>query len=109
MARKTGREARAERMTWFAMVLVFMLLNFDRDLTIPDFVIPFLLAAILLVSGVYQYTQNWRVSPLTWIFFAVFVIGGIFGVYYNSPIDLRLASLVMVVIIIAIGVITNEG
>lgn len=109
MARKTGREARAERMTWFGLVLVFMLLNFDRDFTIPDFVIPFLLAAILMVSGIYQYTQNWRVSPLTWIFAAVFIFGGVFGIYYNSPIDLRLASLIIVFIIILFGVITNEG
>ncbi len=109
MARKTGREARAERITWFGLVLVFMLLNFDREFVIPDFVIPFILAGILMISGIYQYTQNWRVSPLTWIFAAVFIIGGVFGLYYDSPIDLRLASLLIVVIIIGIGVLTNEG
>lgn len=109
--RKTGREAKAERMTWFALVLVIMMLYFDRDFVIPDFIVPFVLAGILLISGVYQYTQGWRVSPLTWIIMALLVVAGLYDVFYGLPaaIDLRLASLIVVVIVIALGVLTNEG
>lgn len=109
MARKTGREARVERATWFAMVLVFILLNFDRDITIPDWLIPFVIATILTISAIYQYTQNWRVSPVTWVTVVVLVMAGIFAIYYNSPIDLILVSLGATVGIIAWGIITNEN
>ena len=48
MARKKGREAKFERATWFAMIFVFALLRFDRDLSIPDILVPTILAAILV-------------------------------------------------------------
>jgi hypothetical protein len=109
MSRKTGKEARAERITWFAMVVVFMLISFDRNVTLPDYIVPFVIAGILFMSGIYQYTKQWRVSPATWITGAVLTLAGIFGIYYNSPVDLRLVSLVAVLIIIGLGVLTNEG
>jgi uncharacterized membrane protein YkvI len=109
MSSKKGKEARAERITWFAMVVVFMMLSFDRNISIPDYVIPFIIAGILFVSGFYQYTKQWRVSPIMWIVGAVLTIAGIFGIYYNSPIDLRLVSLVAVLIVIGLGVLTNES
>ena len=110
MARKSGKEAKAERTTWFMLILVFMLLRFDRDVSIPDYVIPFVIATILVISGIYQYTQHWRVSPFIWVFTGVLYVAGFFDSFYGGlPIDLTLLSLILVVIIILMGVITNEG
>lgn len=110
--RKTRKEAKAERITWFALVLVIMLIYFDRDFAIPDFIVPFILAGILLISGVYQYTQQgWRVSPLTWIIMVILVGAGLYDMFYTMPafLDLRLASLLAVIVIIALGALTNEA
>ncbi|MGB1286988.1 MAG: hypothetical protein ACPG7F_10675 [Aggregatilineales bacterium] len=117
MARKTGREARAERLTWFAMVLVFFVFSFDENITFPDYIPPFAIALILLVSGVYQYSRKWRVSPFTWIIFVLMLFTGGFAVYaerYTIPVllsffDPILAALLATVIVIGLGIVTNES
>lgn len=114
---KSREEARIERLTWLAMVAVFILLSmFDPDNRIPDYYIAFTISGILLFSGVYQFMQTaWRVSPFVWMIGAVLLFFGIFSVmseyngWYRVPIDLRLVSLVVVVIIILLGIITNES
>lgn len=118
MPRKTGQEARAERLTWFALCLVFIVLTFDEQQMLPGYVIPFLVATILIVSGIFQYTRKWRVSPVVWgaagILIAFGIYGlvdtlGIYGFTAPFPIDLRLISLVAVIAIIIFGIVTNEG
>lgn len=112
MPRKTDREARVERMSWFAMVMVFILLSFDENLTIPSFLIPFTIAGILLTSGIYQYLQRgWRVSPINWIVAALLIAFALFSITATIvfPVDLVLISLVGTVVVIGWGVISNES
>jgi uncharacterized membrane protein HdeD (DUF308 family) len=111
MSNKRGKEAKVERVTWFAMILVFMLLRFDpgRDVSFPEFLIPIIIATILLISGVYQVTQKWPVSPFTWIFAGVLMLLGIYGYFYESPVDLVLASLIITIAMLVVGIISNEG
>jgi hypothetical protein len=109
MPRKKGQEAKFERATWFAMVLLFALLRFDRDLSIPDIVVPIVLASILLMSGVYQITQRWPVSPFTWMIAAALALAVVASLYINIYIDLILFSIAMTVVHIIIGIVSNES
>ena len=110
MARKKGAEAKAERATWFAMVLVFALLNFNRGITLPEWFIPVVIATIMAFSGVYQITQKWPVSPFTWGFSAllyVFAFASFFDLYL--PVDMILISLGFTVAHIVVGIVSNES
>lgn len=109
MSSKTGKEARAERATWFSLVFVFILLSFDEDLTIPDYIVPFTVAGILIFSGFYQLRRKWSVSPILWMVAALMIAAGIYGVYFDSLVDLRLVALIATVAIIVFGVVTNES
>jgi hypothetical protein len=110
MPHKKGKEAKTERATWFAMILVFALLRFDTGLsTLPEYVIPFTIAGILLISGVYQISQKWPVSPFTWGFAFILIILGIATFYYNLPGDMRLFSFAITVAHIIIGIVSNES
>lgn len=115
---KSREEARVERLTWLAMAGVFILLSlFDSENKLPDYGVAFVIAGILLISGIYQFMQtSWRVSPFTWMLGFTLLVFATFaglGEYYNwssrIPVDLRLVSLAVVVIIILLGILTNEG
>lgn len=110
MAKKTGAEARAERITWFMLVMIFIVLSFDISVQIPGYFIPFTVGTILFGSGFYQYRRGWRVSPVTWMVAAtMFVIGGLNWYLGLAIIDPILASLIGTVLVIFMGIITNEG
>jgi len=109
MPRKQGKEAKAERLTWFGLVMVFIILSFDENLSIPDYLVPFIIAGILLISGLYQLRQRWPISPVLWITMTVMILAGLYGIYFQPFIDLRLVSLIAVVILIGFGVLTNES
>ena len=106
---KSEREARIERLTWGALVLVFALLQFIPDTAnVPHWLVPLSGAVILLVSGVYQYKRGWRVSPVTWaggVLLAVFT-------YYNFRVDPSAnflgLSLLVFAIVILFGVVSGE-
>lgn len=108
--RKTGREARIERLTWYAIVLIVIMMNFfDQNLVLPSYIIPLIIASILIVSGVYQQMQGYGVSLISWGVAIALILFAAFEIYYNLPFDLRLLSIVGVVVVIVSGVITNEG
>ena len=67
--RKSAAEAKVERFTWFCMVLVFAFIYMlpEDSTAIPNWLVPFSGAVILLGSGIYQYMHRWVVSPITWI------------------------------------------
>lgn len=110
MSNKKGKEAKVERMTWFAMILVFILLSFLPDVTVvPDTLIPFTIAAILILSGVYQLTQKWPVSPFTWIIATLLIGVATYRIFFFLPVDLVLVSLIGTVIVIVVGIVSNEG
>ncbi|MDQ7025961.1 MAG: hypothetical protein Q9P44_10430 [Anaerolineae bacterium] len=110
MARKKGTEAKFERATWFAMVLVFALLRFDRDLSlIPSIFVPIILSLILLFSGIYQISQKWTVSPITWMISVALFLLAITSLYVNIYIDLILLSIGFTVAHILFGIFSNES
>lgn len=121
--RKSPQEAKAERTTWFFLVLVFIALNFDREGDIAGFAVPIICAFILLFSAIYQQLQRrWRVAPIVWIIATgLLILGGTIWYFqtvaannaaaqaillYLNPV---LISLVATVIVILMGVLTNEG
>lgn len=111
MTRKTGKEAKAERITWFAMVSVFLFLSFDSTASLAGYAVCLILGAILIISGFYQYSQKWRVSPMTWMGGALLLLIGTLGFSYGYliPVDLTLVGLLLTIAIILGGVVTNEG
>lgn len=110
MARKTSREARIERITWFGLTLVFIIMSLDENFSIPPEFAPFACALILLLSSVYQYTRGgWSVSPFTWIATTLLFVLGIWEVAMTPFIDIVLLSMVVVIGLIAIGVLTNDN
>ena len=111
MARtKTSKEARVERITWFALVMIFVPLNFGQWLhTIPAYFFPAAVGVILIVSGTYQYSQGWRVAPIVWIIAALMIAYAGYAWYIKPLIDPILIGLIGVVAVIGLGVITNES
>lgn len=119
-SRKSAAEARAERVSWFMLVLVFILLSFDDAGTIPGIAVAFYVGVVAGISALYQWRRGWRVSPIVWIIIGVLIL---FGVYYyavttylpTSPIailaffDPILIALIATVVIILFGTVTNEG
>ncbi|MFN8448504.1 MAG: hypothetical protein U0521_07910 [Anaerolineae bacterium] len=107
--RKSEAEARAERVTWALLVLVFAVIQLVPDTTpIPTWAVPLAGAAILLGSAFHQYSRRWPVSPITWI-------GGAFMAYfayYSIQIDRSRSfigeSLLVFFAVIIFGVITGE-
>ena len=122
MARKSAAEAKAERTTWFFLVLVFIILSFDREDTIPDFAVPIVTAVILFVSAFIQLRRGWRVAPIVWIIATILALVGGLTYYFetqvtpNEAIDIVLTylnpvliSLAATVLVILLGVLTNES
>lgn len=111
MAAKTGREARIERLTWYALVLVIVVMSFDRNLLLPAFVMPLVLGLILATSGIYQRLQKYPISLMSWGIAVGFFIAVAYDLYFpdSSPVDLRLISIIGVVLVIGWGAVTNEG
>ncbi len=109
-ATKTSKEARIERVTWFALVMVFIPLNFGQWLhTIPAYFFPAAVGVILIVSGVYQYGQGWRVAPIVWIIAALMIAYGGYAWYTRPWVDPILIGLIGVVAVIGLGVLTGES
>lgn len=107
--RKSDAEARAERLTWALLVLVFAILQLLPDTTqVPTYLVPLAGAAILLGSGIHQYSRRWPVSPITWLGGAFMA----FFAYYSIQIDRSRSfigeSLLVFFAVIVFGVITGE-
>jgi hypothetical protein len=110
MPRKTGKEARTERVTWFAMVMLFVPLNFGQWLQmIPAYFFPAAVGIILITSGVYQYNKGWRVAPIVWIIAALMIAYAGYAWYMRPLIDPILIALLGVICVILLGILTNES
>lgn len=106
---KSERERRVELATWALLVLVFAILQIlPPENGLPNYIVPLSGAIILLGSGLYQYSQRWRVSPITWIGGVVMALLA----YYNLQIDPAKnfvgEALLVFFAVIAFGVITGE-
>ena len=110
--RKSTEEAQAEQITWFLLVLIFALLSISREnlpwVVIPNWLIPFSGAVVLLGSGFYQYNNNWRVSPITWIIGAVLMMLGVVNILIDPTLNLTGFSLLAFAAVIAFGLLTGE-
>lgn len=106
--RKTEEEARIERITWFLMVLVFGVIYFLPEGTIPNSFIPFSGGVILLGSGLYQYSKRWRVSPTTWIAGTGLLLAAIANFTAFPNMDFYGITLITFAAVIGIGLLTNE-
>lgn len=110
MAGKSPKEARVERVTWFALVMLFVPLNFGQWLQmIPAYFFPAAVGIILIISGGYQYSQGWRVAPIVWIIAALMIAYAGYGWYMKPLVDPVLISLVGVIFVISLGILTNES
>lgn len=108
---KSFSEARIERLTWALLVLafaIFQLLSDDATRALPNWFVPASGAAILLGSGLYQYTRRWRVSPVTWIAGSVMLFFLLVNVYINPETSFLGVSLIVFVLVIVFGLVTNE-
>lgn len=108
--RKSEREAKVERVTWFLMVLVFALLYFvpPEENNIPNWIVPLSGAVILLGSGLYQYGHKWRVSPATWIAGTVMLLLAITNIYVNPDLNFYGFVLLTFAAVIGMGILTGE-
>lgn len=108
--RKSFGEARVERLTWALLVLAFAVFQLLADSTnpLPNWFVPAAGAAILLGSGLFQYTRRWRVSPVTWISGSVMLFFMLVNLYVNPATNFLGISLIVFVIVIIFGLVTNE-
>lgn len=105
---KSWAEARIERLTWFSLVLVIATISIVPENTFPNAAVPFAGATILLGSGLYQYMQHWRVSPVTWIAGSIMLVMGLYNLYMNPNADLFLPTMITFALVILFGTLTNE-
>ncbi len=106
--RKSDAEARVERFTWFLLVVIFAAFNMLPQGMIPNALIPFSGAVVLLGSGTYQYTKRWKVSPITWIAGTIMLVFGLYNLTLDPNRDFLGLSLVMFAVVIGFGVLTGE-
>ncbi len=108
--RKSEREAKVERFTWFLLVLVFAVLYLfpPDENNIPNWIIPFSGCVILLGSGFYQYSRRWRVSPATWIAGSILFTLTVINLYVSPEQNYYGLVLLIFAAVIGIGVITGE-
>lgn len=105
-ARKTGTEAKVERLTWFAIVIIFLFMSnndFDGAVMLGT------ISAILLLSGVYQWRRRWSVGPAVFIAAGIGGIVSLYSLWQPLPVDLSLASFVLIIFVIVVGIITNDS
>lgn len=106
--RKTHAEARIERVTWALMVAIFGLIYIVPSEDIPNALVPFAGAVILIGAGLYQYGRRWRVSPTTWIAGTIMLLLAMYNLTLDSSANFFGVTLLIFAAVIAIGVLTGE-
>lgn len=109
--RKSGEEAKVERVTWFLMVLVFALLYFldpDAQNRLPNGLVPLSGAIILLGSGIYQFSRRWHVSPVTWIGGTILLLLAMVNFTVDPEMNFYGFTLLTFAAVIGLGVLTGE-
>jgi FtsH-binding integral membrane protein len=108
--RKSNAEARVERLTWGLLVLIFMVFYLFENVAavLPNWAIPAAGSAVLLGSGVIQYTRRWRVSPITWIAGIVMLVLALIAIYTGTQRTFIVASLIVTLVVILVGTFGGE-
>ena len=108
-AEKSANELRVERMTWFGLVGILMVASIIPDgIAMPNALTPLAAGLVLVLSGIYQRRQQWRVSFSTWTAGILMLAMAIYNVFYRPELDLSFAVMILTVIVIAIGVFSGE-
>jgi len=111
-SRKSKAEEKVERITWFLLVLIFAFIAIAQDNlaidTIPNWLIPMSGAVVLLGSGTYQYSRNWRVSPITWLTGTILLMFGMINILVEPALNLTGLSLLAFAAVILFGLLTGE-
>lgn len=94
--------------TWALLVLVFAIMQIIPPTTVPYYFVPLAGAIILLGSAIYQYSQRWHVSPVTWIGGALMAALTYYSVQISPGRSFIGESLLIFFAVIAFGVITGE-
>ncbi len=103
---KSQAEAKVERVTWFALVVILGVLTLFEG--IDNLIIPLSGAVVLFASGLYQYGKKWRVSPITWIAAALLLVAAWYNWQINPDTDLLPICLLIFGAVIGVGVLTGE-
>ena len=111
--KKSQAEARAERMTWGLLVLIFAILyiltdRFGQSVPLPNWLVPLAGGVVLVASGVYQYSRGWRVSPVTWIAGVILLVLAVLGFYVIKDHSFIVESLLATILVILFGTFTGE-
>jgi len=104
--RKTGAEAKIERIMWFALIVVFLFMSnneFDGAWTLVT------VSSIILFFSFYQWRRRWSVSPITAVFAGIGLLAGAYGVYNPQLFDLSLLSFILILGVIGFGIVTNDA
>lgn len=106
---KSESEARVERVTWAALVVIFAVLQLlPEETAIPNWAVPAAGALILFGSGIYQYTKRWRVGAMTWIGGTVMALLAFYSFEMNPFFETLPIALIVFAVVILVGVLTNE-
>mgnify|MGYP001119303448 CR=1 FL=1 len=106
--RKSSKEARVERITWFLLVFIFAILSIIPEGDIPNWTVPASGAIVLLGSGLYQNMQRWHVSPLTWIAGTLMMVLALINFYVSPEQDFLGFTLLTFAAVIGMGILTGE-
>lgn len=104
--RKTGQEAKVERLTWFIIIAVFLAMSNNN---VDGAIIVLVISAILTLSGLYQWRKRWSVGPQVFIIAGIGIVAGAYGIYQPLPIDLSLLAFAQIIAVILFGIITNDS
>ncbi len=106
---KDPAELRIERLTWFGLVAVLVISSVVPDwLSLHNVFVPMLAGVVLIASAVYQYRQNWRVGFSTWVAGTLMLVMAVYNILERPDLDMSFPVIILVAIVIAIGIFTNE-
>ncbi|MBL8162105.1 MAG: hypothetical protein JNJ61_08975 [Anaerolineae bacterium] len=107
---KSRDEERIERMTWFALVIIFAALQIlpEGGLTLPNWFVPLSGSIVLLASGAVQYSRGWRVSPITWLAGAMLAALSFINLNISPERNFLGISMIVFAGVILMGLITGE-
>jgi hypothetical protein len=108
-SQKSRAEARAERLTWALLVLVFILPQFlPEGTSLPNFLVPLCCGLVMLGSGFYQFSRKWHVSPFLWIGGVLMGVMAGYSLTINERINLNGYAMILTFIVILLGVVLDE-
>lgn len=107
--KKSAAELRTERLTWFALVSIFVIATIiPEDTIIPNAFTPFVAGIVLALSGIYQYMNKWRVHFITWISATLMFVMTGYNILERPDLDLSFVVIMLVALVIANGIFSKE-